>query len=352
MAVDISKLIAEVKEKIDFKDLTGKTIAIDAFNTIYQFLSIIRQPDGTPLKDEKGRVTSHLSGLLYRSSNFMDYGITPIYVFDGIPPALKERTLQARANRRNEAHEKWEEAKREGMLEEARTYAMVSTKINKEIIDSAKELLEYMGIPYIQAPGEGEAQAAQMARDGLVYASASQDYDSFLFGAEIVIRNFAFSGRRKLQGRNVYVNVELERIILKDLLTKFDITQKQLIWMGILIGTDFNSGIRGVGPMTALKIVKTFDSLEKITKHVKEKYNLEFDADPQEVEDVFLKPEVAKISMSDFNDISKRFTFNEDKLVNFMCREHGFSEERVKKYSERFNKFKSAKGQKGIGGWM
>ncbi len=352
MAVDISKLVSVVKQKIDFDDLSGKGVAIDAFNTIYQFLSIIRQPDGTPLRDEHGRVTSHLSGLLYRTSNFLEYGISPVFVFDGIPPVLKERTLQARASRRREAERKWEAARAEGMLAEARAYAMVSTKINKEIIDSSKELLELMGIPYVQAPSEGEAQAASMVRDGLVYASASQDYDSFLFGADIVIRNFALSGRRKLQGKNVYVNVELERIELESLLGRFGISRRQLVWIGMMIGTDFNSGIRGIGPMTALKIAKSHASLREITAHIKEKYGKEFDSDPEEVERLFLEPEVTGMSMSDFNEIGKRCSLDEEALVDFMCREHGFSEERIRKSVEKLSASRQKRGQRGIGNWM
>ncbi len=85
MAVALGSLVAEVKEKIDLDDLAGRTIAIDAYNTIYQFITIIRQPDGTPLMDSKGRITSHLSGLFYRTISLVEHRITPVYVFDGIP---------------------------------------------------------------------------------------------------------------------------------------------------------------------------------------------------------------------------------------------------------------------------
>ena len=279
----LGKLVGEVKETISLEQISNNVIAVDAFNTIYQFLTIIRQPDGAPLVDSKNRVTSHLSGILYRTINLLEYKITPVYVFDGIPPILKRRTLEARASRRREAQAEWEKARAAGQMEEARMHAIASTKINEEIINSAKDLLGFMGIPYIQAPGEGEAQGARMAREGLVYASASQDYDSFLFGADVVLRNLTISGRRKLPKKNIFIEVKPERIMLKDLLSHFDINREQLILLGMLMGTDFNTGIDKVGPKTALKIVKENKTLDKVVEYVKEKYAMEFDSDPYEV---------------------------------------------------------------------
>lgn len=352
MAVDLGKLVAEVKQRIAFEELSNKRIAIDAYNTIYQFLSIIRQPDGTPLTDSKGHVTSHLSGLFYRTMNLMEYGIKPIYVFDGIPPQLKRKTLEARMNRRKEALEAWEKAKEEGMLEEARMHAVASTRINKEIVEGAKTLLKYMGVPYVQAPSEGEAQAAYLVRNKLVYALTSQDYDSFLFGSDIVIRNFAISGRRKLPKKNVYVNIELERVFLKDLLESLKINQRQLILLGILMGTDFNEGIEKVGPKTALKIVTEKKDVEGVVKYVKEKYGVEFDADPREVLEVFEKPDVRDMGKADFEELLESSKPDPDSLLRFMCDEHGFSRERIGKFTEKLSEAKAASAQKGIGNWM
>ncbi len=183
MAVDLSKLIC--KRKLDFEELRGKTIAIDAFNVLYQFLSIIRQPDGTPLMDSSGNVTSHLSGIFYRTIDMLGYGIMPIYVFDGIPSILKQKTTMARMKRRENAHAAYEEAKRSGDVAAMRMHAMASTRINKDIIESSKKLLDCMGIGYINAPSEGEAQASYMSNRGLVYAAASQDYDTMLFGSTL-----------------------------------------------------------------------------------------------------------------------------------------------------------------------
>jgi flap endonuclease-1 len=340
-----------VKQELSFDELKDKVIAIDAYNTIYQFLSIIRQPDGTPLTDSKGRVTSHLSGLLYRTTNLLNYGAIPVFVFDGIPPTLKSKTIAARISRREKAMEEWKSAQEKGMLEEARTHAMASTRITKEVVSSAKELLGHMGMPFIQAPGEGEAQAAYLVENGLAYASASQDYDSFLFGAELVIRNVTITGRRKLPGKNVFINVKPEKILLKDLLSKFGIDRNQLIWAGMMIGTDFNDGIKGVGPKTALKITKESHTLEDVQNALRSKYNVCIE-DAEEVERIFMQPDVKKINGSEFHKLLTDAMLNKEGLIGFMCNEHGFSEERVEKMAELLSTAKKEKKQKDINSWL
>jgi flap endonuclease-1 len=352
LAVALGTLIAEVKEQIGFDEISNKVLAVDAYNTIYQFLSIIRQPDGSPLVDSKNRVTSHLSGILYRTINLLEYGIVPVYVFDGIPPLLKRRTLEARANRRAAALTEWSRAKAAGQIEEARTHAMASTRINAEIIGSSKELLGLMGIPFLQAPSEGEAQAADMVRDGLVYASASQDYDSFLFGAETVIRNVTISGRRKLPKKNVYIEVRPERIRLSKLLDSLRINREQLIMLGMLMGTDFNTGIDKVGPKTALKIVRERRTLPEVVVHIKEKYKAEFDSDPKEVLDLFEHPEVEKIDNKEFQGMLSAAKPDKSGMIRFMCDEHEFSVERVTKVADRLSELRGVRGQRGINNWL
>ena len=352
LSVNIGKLVSEVKESILFDELSGKRIAIDAFNTIYQFLSIIRQADGTPLMDSNGMVTSHLSGILYRVSNLLDHNISPIFVFDGIPPKLKQRTLEARMNRRNAALENWQKAKEEGALDEARLHAMASTKIDKHVIESSKNLLGLMGIPYIQAPGDGEAQAAYFVRKGLAYATASQDYDSFLFGSEVVIRNFTITGKRKLPKRNIYVDINLERIFLKRFLDHFGISREKLVWLGLLVGTDFNHGIEKIGPITALKLVRENDSIADIEKTLKEKYGKEFDLDPNEAASVFLEPEIEEMSDEDFSEVTVSSKPERQGIIDFMCKDHGFSEDRIGKVADSLIAAKAKKGQRGIDLWM
>ncbi|MGC8710480.1 MAG: flap endonuclease-1 [Candidatus Micrarchaeia archaeon] len=351
MAVDLGKFVNEVKKPISFQELSGKRLAIDAYNTIYQFLSIIRQPDGTPLVDSKNRVTSHLSGIFYRTISMIENGIIPIYVFDGMPPLLKQRTIEARANKRKEAYEEWQEAKAKGLIEEARMHAMASSRVNKQIIESSKALLSAMGVPHIQAPSEGEAQAAKMVSENLVYAAASQDYDLFLFGSEVVIRNLAITGKRKLPRKNIYIEVSTEKALLSDMLKKLEITREQLIWIGILMGTDFNLGIEGVGPATALKLVKQMPNAADLVKYARDKYG-DFDVDPFEVEKIFIEPEVAHIEKKDIDNIIKESSPSKEEILKIMCSEYEFSVERISKFADKLVAIKQSAGQKGIGNWF
>ncbi len=352
MSVDLSELVNPVKKEIGFEELANKVIAIDAYNTIYQFISIIRQPDGTPLIDNKNRITSHLSGLFYRTINLLEHKIIPIYVFDGIPPLLKQKALEARMSRRESALEAWKEAKEKGLIEEAKLYAMQSAKIDKEIVDSSKELLSYMGIPYIQAPSEGEAEASILAKEGLAYAAATQDYDAFLFGANKVIRNLTITGRRKLPRKNVFINIEIEKIELEELLKYHNINQRQLIWIGILIGNDYNEGIRGIGVKTALKLVRNTSSLDDLIAIVKNKYKKEFDIDIKEVERLFIEPDVKHYTKEEFDNIAKIGNVKKAELIKFMVDEHSFSLDRVEKYIEELEKLAGNRGQTGLGKWI
>ncbi len=351
MAVELGPLVAGVKESITLDSLKGKLIAIDAYNTIYQFLSIIRQPDGRPLVDSHGNVTSHLSGLFYRTIDFMQHGIVPVYVFDGKSPMLKIKTIEARMNKRKSELEAWNKALEKGLLEEARQHAMASTTINREIVESAKELLGYMGIVWIQAPSEGEAQAAHMAKSGSVYAAASQDYDLFLFGSPVVVRNLAITGRRKLPKKNVYVSIKPERIMLNNLLSTLGITQKQLVWLGMLVGTDFNEGIPRIGPKTALKIVKKCKSLEEVEAELANNKYQGFLEDAKEVEQIFLQPEVEDIDAIEIKKKANEAMPDKERIVSFMCDVHDFDRERVEKFAELLAKLKGGANQKSIFEW-
>jgi flap endonuclease-1 len=328
LGVNLRDLVPKTTVKLE--DLSGKSIAIDAYNALYQFLAIIRQPDGTPLKDGMGRVTSHLSGLLYRTSNLVEMGIKPIYVFDGIPPALKEVEIKRRKIVKEEAAVRYERALKEGKIEEARVYAQATSHLKDYMAEDSKKLLDLMGIPWIQAPSEGEAQAAHLARQGDADYCASQDYDSLLFGAPRLLRNVTISGRRKLPSKNVYVEIMPEVVELQQALKECGITYEQLIDVGILIGTDFNpDGIKGLGPKTALKMIKEHGSLENALPQLK---NAEFPAEPQRIREIFLKPKV-----TDSYQIEWREPDGEG-LVNFICKERDFSEDRVRKTLEKMQK--------------
>jgi flap endonuclease-1 len=328
LGVNLRDLVPRIVVKLE--DLGGKIIAIDAYNALYQFLAIIRQPDGTPLKDSSGKVTSHLSGLLYRTSNLVEMGIKPIYVLDGTPPALKEVEIQRRVAVKKEAQVRYERALSEGKIEEARVYAQATSHLKDYMADDSKKLLKLMGIPWVQAPSEGEAQAAYITKRGDADYCASQDYDSLLFGAPKLIRNVTISGRRKLPSKNIYVEVIPEVVELQQALAKCGITHEQLVDVGILIGTDFNpDGIEGLGPKTALKLIKEHGTLENALPHVK---NAEFRTEPRRIREIFLKPVVSD------NYRLEWLEPDVEGVVNFICRERDFSEDRVRKTLEKMQK--------------
>jgi flap endonuclease-1 len=328
LGVDLRDLVPKTIVKLE--DLAGKSIAIDAYNALYQFLAIIRQPDGTPLKDNQGRVTSHLSGLLYRTSNLVELGIKPVYVFDGAPPALKEVEIKRRMKVKEQALVLYERALKEGKPEEARVYAQATSHLKDYMAEDSKRLLDLMGIPWLQAPSEGEAQAAHLTKRGDTDYCASQDYDSLLFGAPRFVRNVTISGRRKLPSKNIYIEVVPEVVELDQVLQKCGITYEQLVDVGILIGTDFNpDGIKGLGPKTALKLIKEYGTLENAVPHVK---NAEFPVEPQRIREIFLHPKVTDNYRLEWKEPDA------EGVVDFICRGRDFSEDRVRKALEKMQK--------------
>ena len=282
MGLQISEIVP--KKEIELSELKGKTLAVDAFNVIYQFLSTIRQPDGTPLMDSKKRITSHLSGLFYRNINLLLDGIKLIYVFDGKAPDFKFRTQEKREEVKDAAREKYEKAKSEEDIEGMGKYARQIVHLDKEKIEESKELLESMGIAVIQAPGEWEAQASYIAKhEKGVFACASQDFDSLLFEAPLLIQNLTLARKRKTSSGS-YVEIKPLSIELKNVLKELGVNQEQLICLGILVGSDYNpGGVKGIGPKKALKLVlehktkeKIFEAVEKIEKDGEKRYKIDF----------------------------------------------------------------------------
>src|SRR5205823_4685199 len=339
MGINLSDIVVLEPRKLE--DFSGKVLAIDAFNTLYQFLAIIRQPNGTPLMDRKGRVTSHLSGLIYRTSNFVEAGIRPVFVFDGEPPRLKARTLEARGEVKRRAEREWREAVEIGDLATARTKAMQTSRLTDEMIEQSKRLLGLLGIPTVQAPGEGEAQASAMARGGQAYAAASQDFDSLLFGSPRLVKNLAISGRRKLPRKEVYVEVHPEEISLEATLSNLGITREQLVDMGLLIGTDFNDGVRGIGPKKALALIKKHGSLGPALAEL----GVDIES-KDEVREIFLKPNVLP-------NVERRFRDPDaDGVRHMLCDEHDFSPDRINAALEKFGTARSEQKQRSLDSWF
>jgi flap endonuclease-1 len=333
VGVDIRDILLEYKKTVGWETLAG-VAAVDAHNALYQFLSIIRQPDGTPLMDSRGRVTSHLSGILFRVLNFLELGIRPIFVFDGMPPDFKAGTIAERKEIRLAAGAKWQEALAKGEVAEARKHAQASSRVDEFVVSSSKELLGLLGIPWVQAPSEGEAQAAHMVAKGNATYAVSQDYDLLLFGAPVLVRNLTVSGKRKVRGRTITVNPE--KLLLKDVLDGLHLTREQLIEIGVLVGTDFNTGIKGIGPKKAIQIVSDGKFEETLSEKLP-------DFDPNPVMEFFLKPPVT----DDYNITWK--PVNADGIVTMLCDGYDFSRERV---NSALEKVTVSAGQKTLDRWF
>ncbi len=347
MGVQLREIIP--KKEIELEELSGKKIAIDAFNTLYQFLSIIRDREtGEPLKDSKGRITSHLSGLFYRTINLMEKGIRPVYVFDGAPPSFKEKTQEERKKLKQEMLARFEQAKAVGDVEEIRITAQATAVLTEEMVEQAKALLSAMGIPWIQAPSEGEAQCACLAKANKVYAAGSQDYDSLLFGSPILVRNLSITGRRKVPRKDIYIEIKPEVIELELVLKELGITREQLIMIGMIVGTDYNPGIKGYGPKKALELVKNCKTLDALLKKVDwDKQFNEHGLEPIDAKDIyefFLEPPCVDVKEIKFNAPDK------EKVIKILVDEFEFSYERVEKHVKILEQSKEA--QSSLARWF
>lgn len=341
LGVKLRDLIKPVAKKITLRNLTSKRIAIDAFNSLYQFLSTIRQPDGKPLKDFNGNVTSHLSGLYYRTLNLIESDLRPVYVFDGPPHELKLNTIKERREKRDQARKKMEQAQDDLDDTEAKKFAQATSRLTSQMIEESKELLEYMGIPWIEAVHDGEGEAARLINNGNVWASASQDYDSLLFGAKRLIRNLNISRKRKVNNR--VVEVDINFYSCEKVLEHLNITQDQLVDVGILVGTDFFKGIFGVGEKTALNLIKKHGSIEQIIKEKVEIHKKPITID----EDLLFR---IRGIFSDVKAPADKIKFkwtspNESGIRELLQEKHNFSKQRIDSSIKRLLGKKSGKIQ-------
>jgi len=333
-----------VKKEISLRQLGWKRLAVDANNMLYQFLSVIRLLDGSPLKDSRGNITSHLAGLAFRTTrSIAEYRIVPAFVFDGKPPALKADEIEKRDEIRKRYALEWREALEKRDYAKAFSKAVMTASLTKHMVDDAKLLLQLLGIPYIQAPSEAEAQCAYMAKKGDVWAANSRDYDSLLFGAPRLVRYITISGTEFMPSRRVSRRLRPELIELRELLLHHAITREQLIDLAILISTDFNSGIRGVGPRKALKLIKQYRSLDQLSVDLR----TQLPGNYAEIREIFLKPAV-----TDHYNLAYE-NANEEGLLRFLCEEHNFSSNRVEKVIERLRGVsQSINSQSGLENWF
>ena len=318
MGVPLTPII--LKKTLTLGDLKGRSFAVDAFNVLHQFLALIRTRDGAPLMDRDGRVTSHLVGLAFRTTRLIsDYGMRLVFVFDGRPPALKSGEVKRRREAKRRAEEEYREALSRGDVAEAYSKAVMTGRLTGEALGDAKRLLSLLGIPWVQAPGEGEAQAAYMAVRGHAWASNSRDYDSLLFGAPRLVRYLTISGEEWLPSKGRARRLEPELIELEALLGHLEITREQLVDLSILVGTDFNPGVKGIGPKTALRLIRSHGSIEALPLDILERVSPRYD----EVRSIYLEPNVT----AEY-DVSPG-ALQEGELRSFLCGERGFSEDRV-----------------------
>jgi flap endonuclease-1 len=327
MGLDLKPIIEP--SNITISELANKVVAVDAYNTIYQFLATIRGQTGELLTNAQGDITSHLSGLFYRNIHLLAENVKLIYIFDGKPNPLKLKEIERRHKIKEEASERYHQAITEGRFEDARKYSQATSVLTDKMVEESKKILTLLGIPFVQAPSEGEAAAAYMTKQGIAFSCASQDYDSILFGSNRLIRNLTISGKRKVPSRKMYVEIEPEIIEHQQVLDQTKLTHEQLVDVGILIGTDFNpEGFAGIGPKTALKLIREYGKLENIEK-IKDSLSC---IPYQKIRDIFLNPEAPNVDNIQFDEAD--YT----SIVDFLCIEKNFSADRVTGAIEKLKK--------------
>jgi len=333
-----------IKKILRLENLRGKSFAVDANNTLYQFLALIRMPDGTPLQDSDGNITSHLTGLMFRSTRLIcDYNIRLVFVFDGNPPKLKQREIVKRRRLREKATREWKTSIKAGDYITAFSKAVMTSRLTKPMTEDAKKLLQLLGIPFIQAPSEAEAQTAYMALRGDVWAANSKDYDSLLFGASRLVRFLTISGKEFLPSKGIARPLKPELINLSSFLSNYGITRKQLIDIAVLMGTDFNEGIKGIGPRTAVNLLRRHGKIENMPSEIRSKIECQ---NYEEIRKIFLQPPVTGNYTLNYESL------NEDGLTDFLCDERDFSRQRVETVIQRMKKFYANKKQTGLEEWF
>jgi flap endonuclease-1 len=280
---------------------------------------------------------------MFRSTRLIhDYKIDLIFVFDGKPPELKQQEILKRRRLREKATREYEEALKAKNYATAFSKAVMTSRLTKPLIEDAKHLLTLLGIPYVQAPSEAEAQTAYMAMKDDVWAASSKDYDSLLFGAPKLLRYLTIYGREFLPSNGTSRALKPEIINLNELLSYHSITREQLIDMAILIGTDFNEGVKGIGPKTALKIVKEYKKLENLPNDIQAKIPNDY----EEIRKIFLNPDTTSNYKLEYDEL------NEDALYQFLCDQRDFSRKNVETVVQRMKNFYRSRKRTSLEKWF
>lgn len=329
-------------KELELKDLSGKVIVVDSFNVLYQFLASIRQRDGTLLMDSRGNVTSHLAGLFSRTARLLEAGVRPAFAFDGKTPKLKKAEQERRHLIKEEAAAHYREAKEAGDIGAMRMFSSRTSALTPEMVAEAKRLIAALGLPVVEAPAEGEAQAAHIVKKGEAYAVASEDFDSLLFGCQRLVRRLNITGRRRVAGTLSTKAIMPEIISLPEALSSLEIDREQLICLGLLTGTDYNpGGVKGIGPKKALKLLhehgKDFDGMFSAVeweKHCSSPW--------REVSALF-----TDAAVSDEYDLAFR-PLDRDAVRELLVEGHDFSAERVDATLDKLGG-KADRSQRGLG---
>jgi flap endonuclease-1 len=320
-----------IKEVHGPEAFTGRTIAIDASMCLYQFLIMIREGHSGAymnLTNQDGEVTSHIVGFITRTIRLIEAGIKPIYVFDGKPPELKLRELEARKARRKEVAQVLEEAKESGDSEQVLKSTKMSVKVTPTHNAQAKRLLRLMGLPVVEAPSEAEATCAALCKAGKVYAAATEDGDCLTFGTSILIRNLLAAEAQKKQIYEVHLKVALEQL---------DMSMEQFIDFCILCGCDYCDHVKGFGPQTSVRSILQQGSIEKVLESL----------DPaKRPEPSNFKHELAKQFFQECESVDPSMELKWEEpdfegLRKFLVEENSFAEDRVARYCDRLRGAKS-----------
>lgn len=295
---------------------------------LYQFLIAVRA-EGAQLTSVDGEPTSHLMGTFYRSIRLLENGIKPVYVFDGKPPELKSGELAKRAEKRDEAQKALDKATEAGDTAEMDKFNRRLVKVTKDHCNEAKELLKLMGIPYVEAPCEAEAQCAALVKSGKVYATATEDMDALTFGSSILLRHLTFSEARKMPIQEYY-----HEKVLKGL----ELNEDEFVDLCILLGCDYCDSIKGIGPKKAIELIVKHRSIEKILENIdKKKFIVPEDWNYEQARRLFKEPDVANP-----DEIDLKWTDpDEEGLIKFLCGDRQFNEQRVRSGAQKLLKCRS-----------
>lgn len=300
------KFLSDCADK-SFRDVTldhyaGKVVACNATMSMTHFLlstQFMASVGTGMLVDELGDPTAHLTGLFSRTIQLIETGIKPVWVFSKQVSELAPNSHYIKNRQR-----------------EIRGYPKRSTKITPEMSADAIKMMKLLGLPYVEAPENAEAQCAELVKTGKCYATISEDTEALAFGCNIVIK-----GVKSKHDPVVELNLD-------DILRKLDITYHEFVDLCILLGTKKCRSITGMGGKSAYKYIQQCSSIENIMDKIirgQKRFNIPKDYDYLGQRKIFLEPAVSPV-----NDLELSWKVpDEDQLKQYLIADKGFSASRV-----------------------